>query len=305
MKVGVIRGGVSTEREVSLATGQEIINNLDREKYEVVDIVVNSEKEVYEKLSYEKFDFVYIALHGKFGEDGKIQSILESLDIPYSGGGILSSAGCMDKDITKRIVSSYGVRVSKGMSLRKGQKISFDYIKEILGDKVVVKPNSGGSSIGVSFVTNQEELSNALSLVFSIDKEAMIEEVLYGEEITVPIIDGVVYPTVKIEALAGEYFDYNSKYSEGGAREYVHQYPDLVQKEINKLAMTSYYGMKCEGFARIDFILVNGDTPYFMEINTLPGMTSASLLPKSTASKGLSYSQTLDLLIQSSLKINR
>ena len=249
-----------------------------------------------------KLDFVYIALHGIFGEDGRIQSILESLGIKYSGSGVMTSSVCMDKEITKRVVASYGVRVAKGISVRKGENISYEEIKEKLGSRVVVKPNNGGSSIGVSFVENQKELEKGLELVFSMDKEALIEEILKGDEISVPVIDGKVYPTLKIEAVAGDYFDYESKYADGGAREFVYEFDEDIQKEINKFAIDSYYAMKCEGFSRIDFMVVNGNKPYFMEVNTLPGMTAASLLPKSTAYKGYSYSETLDLLINASMK---
>ncbi len=305
LRVGVIRGGISTEREVSLKTGNEIVNNLNRDKYEVFDIVIDSEREVFEKLKDLNLDFVYVALHGIFGEDGRIQSILESLGIRYSGSGVMTSAVCMDKEMTKRIVASYGVRVAKGMSLRKGESISFDTVREKLGNRVVVKPNSGGSSIGVSFVENQAELEKALEIVFDIDKEALIEETLKGVEISVPVIDGKVYPTLKIEAVAGDYFDYESKYADGGAREFVYEFEREIQEEIDKFASDSYYAMKCEGFSRIDFMVVNGNIPYFMEVNTLPGMTAASLLPKSTASKGYDYSETLDLLIEASMKARK
>lgn len=305
LRVGVIRGGISTEREVSLKTGNEIVNNLNRDKYEVFDIVIDSEREVFEKLKDLNLDFVYVALHGIFGEDGRIQSILESLGIKYSGSGVMTSAVCMDKEMTKRIVASYGVRVAKGMSLRKGESISFDTVREKLGNRVVVKPNSGGSSIGVSFVENQAELEKALEIVFDIDKEALIEETLKGVEISVPVIDGEVYPTLKIEAVAGDYFDYESKYADGGAREFVYEFEKEIQEEIDKFAADSYYAMKCEGFSRIDFMVVNGNIPYFMEVNTLPGMTAASLLPKSTASKGYDYSETLDLLIEASMKARK
>ena len=305
LRVGVIRGGVSTEREVSLKTGSEIVANLNRDKYEVFDIVIDTEKEVYEKIKDLNLDFAYIALHGVFGEDGRIQAILQSLGIAYSGPGVMSSAVCMDKEFSKRIVSEYGVRIAKWKSVRVGETVDFETVKKELGDHLIVKPNNGGSSIGVSFVETEEELKKGLELVFGMDKEALIEEVLHGVEISVPVIGGKVFPTIRIEALAGDYFDYESKYAKGGAKEYVFEFPEKVQAEINKFAQDSYYGLKCEGFARIDFMVVNEETPYFMEVNTSPGMTAASLLPKSTASKGYSYSETLDLLIESSLKVER
>ena len=304
LKVGVIRGGVSTEREVSMNTGNEIIKYLNRDKYEVFDVVINSEREVFEKLENLNLDFVYIALHGMFGEDGRIQAILESLGIAYSGPGVMSSALCMDKELTKKIVETCGVRTAKGVAIRRGEGYNFQEIKKKLGNRIIVKPNSGGSSIGVSFVEAEEEFKKALELVYTMDKTALVEEVLPGTEISVPVINGKVFPTLKIEAVAGEYFDYESKYADGGAREFVFEFPEKIQKEIDKFAYDSYYAVKCEGFARVDFMVV-GDKPYFMEVNTLPGMTAASLLPKSTASKGYSYVETLDLLIEASRNIKR
>ena len=276
----------------------------DRLKYTAFDIVTDI-KEVYEKIKDLNLDFAYIALHGVFGEDGRIQAILQSFGIAYSGPGVMSSAVCMDKEFSKRIVSEYGVRIAKWKSVRVGETVDFETVKKELGDHLIVKPNNGGSSIGVSFVETEEELKKGLELVFGMDKEALIEEVLHGVEISVPVIGGKVFPTIRIEALAGDYFDYESKYAKGGAKEYVFEFPEKVQAEINKFAQDSYYGLKCEGFARIDFMVVNEETPYFMEVNTSPGMTAASLLPKSTASKGYSYSETLDLLIESSLKVER
>lgn len=305
LRIGVVRGGISTEREVSLNTGAEILANLNRDKYEVFDIVLDNKEEIIDKLKELNLDFVYIALHGLFGEDGKIQAVLESLGIAYSGPGVMTSAICIDKELTKRLVAGKGVRVAKGISVLKDETISFETVKEKLGNRVVVKPNKGGSSIGVSFVENQSELEKALELVFSTDNEALIEEVLSGVEISVPVINGKVFPTLKIEAVAGDYFDYESKYSEGGAREFVFEFEEKIQDEINKFASDSYKAVKCQGFSRIDFMVVNGDTPYFIEVNTLPGMTAASLLPKSTASKGYSYSETLDLLIESSINVER
>ena len=160
LRVGIIRGGVSTEREVSLKTGSEIVANLNRDKYEVFDIVIDTEKEVYEKIKNLNLDFAYIALHGVFGEDGRIQAILQSFGIAYSGPGVMSSAVCMDKEFSKRIVSEYGVRIAKWKSVRIGETVDFETLKKELGNHLIVKPNNGGSSIGVSFVETEEELKN-------------------------------------------------------------------------------------------------------------------------------------------------
>lgn len=291
MRICVIYGGISTEREVSIKTGKQIIESLKSTNHEVSGFLINDAKDVL-KLNKDDIDFVYIALHGKFGEDGKVQAALEILEIPYSGPSVLASAICMDKDITKRIVKSYGVPVSKWWTIRKGEKVFFP---ENL-DNLIVKPNSGGSSIGVSFVKNLSELEAALEKIFEIDDEAIIEEVLKGYEISVPIISGEVFPAVKIEALKSTYFDYNSKYDENGAREYVCEFEKHIQDQIEKYTKLAYYATKCQGFARVDYI-VQDDIVYLVEINTLPGMTAQSLLPKSLKEKGFDYTQTIEKLI--------
>lgn len=296
MKICVVYGGISTEREVSIATGKEIIKELDKNKYEVYELLINKKEDIF-KIKDMNVDFVYIALHGSFGEDGSIQTILETLNIPYSGANLLTSAICLDKDITKRIVKSYGVRTAKHTSFRVGQKAIFP--KE-LGEKVIVKPNSGGSSIGISFATNEKELELALKKVYETDNEALVEEVLNGIEISVPIISGKVYPPVRIDALKSTYFDYNSKYDKDGANEYVYFFEEELQNEINEFTKKAYYTTKCKGFARIDYI-IQDNKAYLIEINTLPGMTKTSLLPKSLAHLGYTYSKTLDLLIEASI----
>lgn len=300
----VVMGGISTEREVSLNTGKEIVDNINKEKYNVHSLVINKKKDIFKLLDMD-IDFVYIALHGKYGEDGLVQATLETMDIPYSGPGVMSSAICMDKDISKRIISLAGVRTAKWLHYTKENIGNWEEISTYLGNDVVVKPIHGGSSIGVHFVNNEQEYMEAISDIFNIDNEIIIEEKINGTEISIPIIDGIVYPTLKIEALAGEYFDYISKYQKDGAREYVKVYEDNLQKEINEMTKTAYEALKCKGFARVDMLLTNDDIPYFMEINTLPGMTAGSLLPKSLQYLGYDYTQTLDILIDASINIER
>ena len=283
MKIAVIYGGISSEREVSINTGKEIINNLDKSKYEVIGLELEKAEDIF-KLRDMNVDFVYIALHGIFGEDGRVQAILDSMNIPYSGCGVLSSAMSMDKNISKLIVKNSGVRVIDGISVRKGDKINFSDLN--LGDKVILKPNSGGSSIGINFATNQEEFEKALNEIFLIDDEALVERIMKGIEISVPIIKDT-------------FFDYKSKYENGGALEYVHEFEKELQNEIDDFTRKVYKSLKCKGYARVDYILVDNRV-YFLEINTLPGMTKNSLLPKSTLSKGYSYTQTLNLLIEAS-----
>ncbi len=298
MKVAVIYGGISSEREVSINTGREISLNLDKNKYEVTEILLDKKEDIFKIIGMD-IEFAYIALHGEFGEDGTVQSVLEILNIPYSGPGIMTSSLCIDKDITKAVVRDAGVRVIDGISIKKGEKVEFSKLN--LGEKVILKPNKGGSSIGIYFATNQEELEYGLNEVFKIDDEVVIERVITGVEISVPIINGKVYPTVLIEPLKDTFFDYKSKYENGGAREYVYTFEEKIQKEINEFTLKAYNAIKCKGFARIDYLIMD-NVVYFLEVNTLPGMTKNSLLPKSTASLGYSYSETLDLLIGASLE---
>lgn len=295
MRICIIYAGISTEREISIKTAEQIMKSLDKDKYDICELKIDRTEDIF-KIKYMNVDLAFIALHGKFGEDGRVQAILEAMNIRYTGPGVLASGICMDKDIAKRVVSTYGIRTAKWWTIRKGEE--FTYPKEY--EKLIVKPNSGGSSIGVHFISNQQELDEALKDIFTMDDEAIMEEVIEGDEVSVPIIDGVAYPPIKIEALKGTYFDYTSKYSDGGAREYVTKFSDNLEKELKEFTEKAYYAAKCKGYSRVDF-LVRDDKAYFMEVNTLPGMTATSLLPKSLASVGIGYRETLELLIRASL----
>lgn len=295
MRICIIYAGISTEREISIKTAEQIMKSLDKDKYDICELKIDKTEDIF-KIKDMNVDLAFIALHGKFGEDGRVQAILEAMNIRYTGPGVLASGICMDKDIAKRVLSTYGIRTAKWWTIRKGEE--FTYPKEY--EKLIVKPNSGGSSIGVHFISNQQELDEALKDIFTMDDEAIMEEVIEGDEVSVPIIDGVAYPPIKIEALKGTYFDYTSKYSDGGAREYVTKFSDNLEKELKEFTEKAYYAAKCKGYSRVDF-LVRDDKVYFMEVNTLPGMTATSLLPKSLASVGIGYRETLELLIKASL----
>ncbi len=295
MRICIIYAGISTEREISIKTAEQIMKSLDKDKYDICELKIDKTEDIF-KIKDMNVDLAFIALHGKFGEDGRVQAILEAMNIRYTGPGVLASGICMDKDIAKRVLSTYGIRTAKWWTIRKGEE--FTYPKEY--EKLIVKPNSGGSSIGVHFISNQQELDEALKDIFTMDDEAIMEEVIEGDEVSVPIIDGAAYPPIKIEALKGTYFDYTSKYSDGGAREYVTKFSDNLEKELKEFTEKAYYAAKCKGYSRVDF-LVRDDKAYFMEVNTLPGMTATSLLPKSLASVGIGYRETLELLIKASL----
>jgi D-alanine-D-alanine ligase len=298
MRVGVIMGGISSEKKVSLMTGQEMMMNLDKNKYEIVPIELHEKKDLVEKAN--NLDIVLLALHGKYGEDGTVQGTLESMGVYYTGSGVLSSSLCMDKNISKKIIRYEGVQTPDWIHLTSIDELDFDELDR-LGYPLVVKPNSGGSSVGVKIVYDKKTIKSAISEVFEWDSEVLIEQYVKGEEITCSILDGKLLPVVSIRHRA-EFFDYTAKYDDGGAIEEVIQLPPDLNTLVTHAAMTCYQTLKCSVYARIDMMIKDG-TPYVMEVNTLPGMTKNSLLPKSAQAAGISYSKLLDLIIEHSLKV--
>ncbi len=290
MKIAVFMGGTSSEKEISLRSGEAVLESLQRQGYDVYGVVLDENNQVTAFLEND-YDLAYLVLHGGNGENGKIQAVLDILGKKYTGSGVLASALTMDKNKTKQIAENIGIRVPK----------SYRDLDSIERFPVIIKPVDEGSSKGLFLCNNKEEAGEALKKL----RKPIIEDYIVGEELTVGVLNGKALGVLKIIPQADVLYDYDSKYAKGGAKEYVFEFPEKVQAEINKFAQDSYYGLKCEGFARIDFMVVNEETPYFMEVNTSPGMTAASLLPKSTASKGYNYSETLDLLIESSLKVER
>lgn len=298
MKIGVIMGGVSSEREISLQTGKEMAANLDRNKYEVVPIDIQEPAEIIEKVK--GIDFALLALHGVFGEDGTVQGVLETLGIPYSGSGVLSSSLCMDKELTKRVVRGEGVPTPEWCVIRRGQ-VNWAETLRGLEYPLFVKPNTGGSSIGVRRVDNEGELRSALEEAFRWDTSVVVESMVRGQEITCPVLDGKLLPILGIQAVESDWFDYSSKYNDGGAEEKPITLPVEVEARVRDAALACYRALKCSVYARIDMIVKDG-VPYVLEVNTLPGMTRNSLLPRSAVAAGISYSELLDQMIQLSLE---
>ncbi|WP_416808385.1 D-alanine--D-alanine ligase [Bacillus thuringiensis] len=300
MKIGVIMGGVSSEKQVSIMTGNEMIAHLDKNKYEIVPITLNEKMDLIEKAK--DIDFALLALHGKYGEDGTVQGTLESLGIPYSGSNMLSSSICMDKNISKKILRYEGVETPDWIELTKMEDLKLDELDK-LGFPLVVKPNSGGSSVGVKIVYNKNELISMLKTVFEWDSEVVIEKYIKGDEITCSILDGKQLPIVSIRH-AAEFFDYNAKYDDTSTVEEVIELPAEINERVNKASLACYKALKCSVYARVDMMVKDG-IPYVMEINTLPGMTQSSLLPKSAEAAGISYSKLLDMIIETSLKVRK
>jgi D-alanine-D-alanine ligase len=299
MRIGVVMGGISSEREVSLASGQEIMRNLTGGAHEVLEVILNTKNDIFEKAK--GLDFALLALHGKYGEDGTVQSILDAMDIPYSGCGMVSSALCMDKDVAKSLLVSKGIRTAKWDVFTALSEVTKERINKI-NYPVVVKPNSGGSSVATFICRGFDEVLHGVEEGLKVDTMVMAEEFLTGDEITVPVLDGKILPTLMIKPLKGGFFDYSSKYEVGGAEEVIITYHDELQEEIHAMALSSYDALRCQVYARVDFMLKDG-VPYILEVNTLPGMTSTSLFPKSAIGIGLDYKGLLDEIIRASMAL--
>ncbi|MDU3354702.1 D-alanine--D-alanine ligase [Clostridium sp.] len=292
MKVGVIMGGISSEREISLKSGNSVVENIDKNKYEVIPIVIDKKEDIINKVK--GIDFALLALHGQFGEDGTVQAVLQTLGIPYSGCGPLSSAACMDKDMTKSLLQAEGIRTAPWINLRSWDEINYEDIKK-LGYPVVVKPTHGGSSVATFIIKEEKEIENAVKEAFKWDNEVMIEKFIKGDE---------MFPVVAIKPHA-EFFDYTAKYADGGSDEFVIELEKSLHKEVERMALDTYRALKCSVYARIDMIITEGGIPYILEVNTLPGMTKASLFPKSAAGRGIDFSGLIDLIIENSIKEKR
>lgn len=298
MKVGVIMGGISSEREISLKSGSSVVENLDKNKYEIIPIVLDSKEELVDKVK--NIDFALLALHGKFGEDGTIQGVLETLGIPYSGCGLLSSSVCMDKDMTKKVLKACNIRTAKWHNVSSIEEIRYDVI-ESFGYPVVVKPNSGGSSVATFVVHSKDEIEKCVLEALKWDNEVMIEEYIKGDEITCPVIDGELLPIIAIKPKSS-FFDYTAKYTDGGADEFIIELEEKLHSEVKKMAIATYKALKCSVYSRVDMIIKEG-VPYILEVNTLPGMTKNSLIPKSAAGINIGFSKLLDIIIEKSLKL--
>ncbi|SEG58454.1 D-alanine--D-alanine ligase [Paenibacillus sp. UNC499MF] len=299
MKIGVIMGGISSEREISLQTGQEMIQHLDRSRYEAVPIVIDRRADLIAQAQQTGIDLALLALHGQYGEDGTVQGALETMGIPYTGSGVLASSLCMNKQLSKRLLKTVGVHTPEGLCWQGMNDYEPQAVKQ-LGYPVIVKPNTGGSSIGIQLVHNEKELLPAVQKACSFDQAILIEPYIKGTELTCSIVDGEVLPIIGICSAHSEWFDYKAKYETDGAEEKVIRLPPATRQRVREVALACYRLLQCKVYARVDMILCQ-DVPYVLEVNTLPGMTGNSLLPKSAAAAGMTYTQLLDRIIASSL----
>ena len=303
-KIAVLCGGMSSEREVSLRSGKNCHAALLRLGFQNA-VLVDVDENVAEKLKSEKIEYAYNALHGKYGEDGCIQGLLEILKIPYSGCGTMSSALCMNKEYTKKILSTASIPLIKSVFIRKDENI-LDAVKN-LKYPMMIKPVSEGSSFGMSKVETESELIKAIEEAQKFNPDVLIEEYLVGICATVGVLeDGDKVFTTEILELRpkNEWYDYEAKYTKG-LTEFIlpAEISEEMTRQIKDLAIKSHKLASCSGVSRVDFHIV-GDIPYVLEINTSPGMTDTSDLPAQAACVGLDY-DTLVLLILNSVGLNK
>lgn len=295
-KIAVLYGGVSSEREVSLKSGKAMIDNLDKSKYEVIDFRIDTKDDIF-KLD-KNIDLALIGLHGKFGEDGSIQAVLETMGLKYSGCNPLTSGVLMDKNFTKIIARENGVLTANWTTVKSIDAIDYEKIDQI-GYPVFIKPNSGGSSVATSLVKSKDQVEDAVRDALKYDDIVMIEEYIKGVEHTSFILNGQVFPTVRITS-SNEFFDYEAKYStSNGAREEVVELEKDLSEKLEKTSKICWDIYNCRGYVRADYIITEANEIYLLEINTLPGMTETSLIPKSAKARGIDYSGLLDRLIDS------
>lgn len=305
-KVVVLMGGKTPEHEISLISGTEVAKNLSPEKYKVLSIKIPRQGIKWQTIKkiIQQADAVFIAMHGPFGEDGTVQGMLELIGVPYTGSGVLASAIGMDKIIFRKLVKPAGIPIPKFVEIAKSESVT--KVSRSLGTPpYFVKPHNQGSSVGASVVRSKNELTLALKKAWQYSDIALVEEFLRGKEVTCGLLgneDPQPLPVVEIIP-SGEFFDYKSKYKDKNTREIV---PARISKTLTKklqdLAVKVHKTVGCRGFSRVDFILKDGKKPIVLEINTIPGLTSMSLLPKAAAAAGISYPQLLDKIIEYSLE---
>ncbi|TDJ60291.1 MAG: D-alanine--D-alanine ligase [Nitrospina sp.] len=284
--IGVLMGGLSPERKVSLTSGQEIFNALKSKGLNAT--LVDVDHNIGASLAERKIDLAWIALHGTFGEDGTIQGILEYLKIPYTGSGVLGSAVAYNKVVSKEIFMERGIPTALYQVIHAEDR---NRVMPKLDFPVVVKPSDQGSSIGVSIVRSESKWETALDLAFDVSEEVLIEKYIAGKLLAVGMNGPQPMPIVEIVPKSG-FYDYEAKYT-AGKTDYVcpaELTPEAVDR-CNDTAVRVFKALKGRGFPRVDLILDENGTPYVLEMNTIPGMTPTSLLPMAARKAGLEFDE--------------
>lgn len=306
----VVCGGFSTEREVSLRSGEAVFNGLKKAGYQNVELFDLQRDNMGEILSKSP-DVVYLALHGQGGEDGCIQGMLELAQIPYTGPGVAASAVCMNKVLTKQVLEAYNIPTARFIVKRREECNNIEVIAEELIEKIglpmVLKSPCQGSSIGVVIVKRREEIKAAVDEVFRYGDQLLVEAFLSGVEITLPIYGNeqlTVLPDVEITS-EREFYDYKAKYTNGLCHHIIPaRISELDREKVKDIGKRAYKALECRGLSRIDFIVDEKKGPMVIEVNTLPGMTEMSLFPDSAKAAGISFDKIVSTILELGYNVN-
>lgn len=304
-KIAVLEGGISPEREISLRSGEAIAKALREKGYEVIELDPADYSDFYSlisKLRTEKISIVFIGLHGGTGENGELQAALSLAGFKYTGSGPKACTLTMDKYVSKLMALDEGIPAPEYILMREDllndyqDPIDFSAIEAKLGLPIIVKPNDSGSSVGISIVEKLFELKEAVKLALTYSDSVLLEQYIPGKELTATVLDGKALPLIEIRPLNG-WYDFNNKYSKGHS-EYLCPAPveESVSQLIQLYAERLWKVLGLKGYARIDF-RYDGNKPYFLEVNTLPGMTDLSLTPMAAKAVGINFPELVDKIV--------
>jgi D-alanine-D-alanine ligase len=301
-RIGVMMGGLSREREISLKTGKAVLKALIEKGYNACSIDVGHD--IAETLVKEKIECAFIALHGRFGEDGTVQGMLELMRIPYTGSGVLSSALALHKIMAKKLFLCEKIPTPPFEAVQR-QDIGKELFRNIsLSLPLVIKPAREGSTIGVSIVRTEEEMAFSLKEAGKYDEEILVEKFVGGKEITVGILEDIPLPIIEIVPKSG-FYNYHSKYTKGETQYII---PARIPREkylyAQEIGLKAFRVLGCSGFARVDLMTNEQSDPFVIDVNTMPGMTETSLLPQAAGYAGIPFEDLVErILLGASLKI--
>ncbi|MGQ9531805.1 MAG: D-alanine--D-alanine ligase [Desulfotomaculales bacterium] len=306
VKIGVLLGGRSAEREVSLRTGEAIYRALINRGYDAVKI--DAGPDLPQQLKEQGIELAFIALHGRYGEDGTVQGLLEVLGIPYTGSGVLASALAMNKIYTKKILLAEGLPTAPFVTVRRNSEPAERLARQVLESlpvPLVVKPAREGSTIGVTIVRGEDALPVALEEAFRYDQEVLVEKFIPGTEVTASVLgnrDPVALPLIEIVSATG-FYDYRAKYTPGMSDHIIPpRLSEQVQQHVKDIAVRTYRALGCRGLARVDLMVDARGQPYVLEVNTIPGMTATSLFPDAARAAGIAFDELVERLVHLALE---
>jgi D-alanine-D-alanine ligase len=301
-RIGVLMGGLSVEREISLRTGAGVVNALRGIGYNAMEI--DAGKDLPARLTAEKIEVAFIALHGRYGEDGCVQGLLESMFIPYTGSGVLASALGMEKVFAKQVFIAHGIPTPNHLAFVSSQSALAAASSLPFSLPVVVKPSREGSSVGVHICRTLDQYRSGVMDASHYAGQLLVEQYIAGREVHGAILDGESLGAIEIVP-AHEFYDYEAKYAAGSGTRYVFPapLPPAQYARVNEICLQAHRALGCSGATRSDVIVAHSGEPYLLEVNTLPGMTATSLLPKIAAGRGIEFPALCErLLLGASLK---